>query len=75
MYNSRWVVFCHVPAFCDSLKHYDTTMVFGKSLLRSVFKYVKKQIMDQFHQERDRMSEERKVIFFLYKYLLEMSTL
>lgn len=57
----RWLVFCHVPAFCDSLKHYDTTAVFGKTLLRAVFRYVKKLMMDQFHQERDRMSMERRV--------------
>lgn len=63
LYNfpCRWLVFCHVPVFCDSLKHYDTTVVFGKTLLRAVFKYVKKQIMDQFHQERDRMPLERRV--------------
>ncbi|KAK9754405.1 Acetyltransferase (GNAT) family [Popillia japonica] len=59
---TRWLVFCHVPVFCDSLRHYDTTVVFGKTLLRAVFKYVKKQIMDQFHQERDRMPLERRVM-------------
>ena len=23
----RWLCYCHVPAFCDSLAHYDTTLV------------------------------------------------
>lgn len=59
---TRWLIFCHIPAFCDSLPHYDTTQVFGRPLLRAVFKYVCRQIMDQFHQERDRMPLERRVM-------------
>lgn len=66
MYEFRWFVFCHVPAFCDTLRHYDTTMVFGKTLLRAVFKYVQKQIMDQFHQERDRMPAERRQMILMH---------
>lgn len=54
-------MFCHVPAFCDSFRHYDASMVFGRTLLRAIFKYVRKQIMDQFHQERDRMPLDRRV--------------
>ncbi|KAJ8932177.1 hypothetical protein NQ314_014864 [Rhamnusium bicolor] len=59
---TRWLVFCHVPTFCDSLQHFDTTMVFGRTLLRAVFKYIRKQIMDQFHRERDTMPQERRVL-------------
>ena len=22
--------YCHVPAFCDSLPHFDTTLIFGR---------------------------------------------
>lgn len=58
----RWLVFCHVPAFCDSLPHYETTVVFGRTLLRAVFRYVRKQLLDQCHLERDRMPYERRVI-------------
>ncbi|XP_017768696.1 PREDICTED: histone acetyltransferase KAT2B-like [Nicrophorus vespilloides] len=63
---TRWFVFCHVPAFCDSLRHYDTTMVFGKTLLKAVFKHIRKQIMDQFYQERDRMPLERRVMILTH---------
>ncbi|CAH0558007.1 unnamed protein product [Brassicogethes aeneus] len=59
---TRWLVFCYVPTFCDSLQHYDTTMVFGRTLLRAVFKYIRKQIMDQFHRERDTMPAERRAM-------------
>ncbi|XP_072393674.1 histone acetyltransferase KAT2A-like [Diabrotica undecimpunctata] len=57
---TRWLVFCYVPTFCDSLQHFDTTMVFGRTLLRAVFKYIRKQIMDQFYKERDTMPPERR---------------
>lgn len=58
-----------MPAFCDSLKQFDTTAVFGKTLLKAVFRYVKKLMMDQFHQERDRMPVDRRVciLFFFTK--------
>ncbi|RZB39129.1 histone acetyltransferase KAT2A [Asbolus verrucosus] len=66
MEHTRWLVFCNVPTFCDSLKHYDTTMVFGRTLLRAVFKYMRKQIMDQFHRERDKMPQERRVMLLTH---------
>lgn len=34
---TRWLMFCHVPAFCSSLPRYETTMVFGRSFLKSIF--------------------------------------
>lgn len=37
-------------------------MVFGRSLLHAVFKYVRKQILDRFHMERERMAVDRRVI-------------
>lgn len=34
---TRWLVFCHVPAFCNTLRHFETTAVFGRTLLKAVF--------------------------------------
>ncbi|KAF4533073.1 hypothetical protein B566_EDAN002636 [Ephemera danica] len=59
---TRWLVFCHVPAFCDSLPHYETTVVFGRTLLRAVFRSVCKQLMDKCHSERDRMTPDKRVL-------------
>ncbi|XP_045453626.1 histone acetyltransferase KAT2A [Melitaea cinxia] len=59
---TRWLVFCHVPAFCDSLEHCDTSLVFGRTLLRAVFKSVCRQLMDKCHLERDRMPIEKRVL-------------
>lgn len=63
---TRWLVFCQVPAFCDSLPHYDTTRVFGRTLLRAVFKSVCRQLMEKCHSERDRMSPEKRVFVFTH---------
>ncbi|CAH0719044.1 unnamed protein product, partial [Brenthis ino] len=59
---TRWLVFCHVPAFCDSLPHYETSVVFGRTLLRAVFKSVCRQLMDKCHSERDRMPPEKRIL-------------
>ncbi|XP_013141094.1 PREDICTED: histone acetyltransferase KAT2A [Papilio polytes] len=59
---TRWLVFCHVPAFCDSLPHFETSLVFGRTLLRAVFKSVCRQLMDKCHSERDRMPPEKRVL-------------
>lgn len=34
---TRWLMFCHVPAFCNSLRHFETTLVFGRTFLKAVF--------------------------------------
>ncbi|CAG9767684.1 unnamed protein product [Ceutorhynchus assimilis] len=59
---TRWLIFCYVPTFCDSLPHYETIQVFGRRLLRAVFRYVRKQMMDQFQMERDTMTTERRIM-------------
>jgi histone acetyltransferase len=41
---TRWLCYCHVPAFCDSLPHYDTTIIFGRTLLKSVFQKFSKDL-------------------------------
>ncbi|KYM82155.1 Histone acetyltransferase KAT2A [Atta colombica] len=59
---TRWLVFCHVPAFCDSLPHYDTPLVFGKTLLQAVFRSVCRQLMDKCNNERDKIAPEKRVL-------------
>ena len=52
---TRWLCFCHVPAFCDSLPHFDTTLIFGRTFLKSVFQTMRKQLLDKF-KERQQLS-------------------
>ncbi|OQR76548.1 Histone acetyltransferase KAT2B-like [Tropilaelaps mercedesae] len=61
-YN-RWLCFCHVPAFCDSLSYHKPTNVFGKTLLRSTFQTVRCQLMDKLETEKERsLSEKREMV-------------
>lgn len=59
---TRWLVFCHVPAFCDTLEHFETSLVFGRTLLRAVFKSVCRQLMDKCHGEREKMPLEKRIL-------------
>lgn len=74
---TRWLMFCYVPTFCDSLPHYDTPVVFGKTLLQAVFKPLCKGLMDKCHNDRDKITPERRVLLLTHfpKYVLNFSTL
>ncbi|XP_012525260.1 histone acetyltransferase KAT2A [Monomorium pharaonis] len=59
---TRWLVFCHVPAFCDSLPRHDTSSSFGKTLLQAVFKQFYRELVNKCHNERDRITPEKRVM-------------
>lgn len=59
---TRWLVFCHVPAFCNSLKHYDTTHVFGRTMLKACYQFVYQQLMAKCKAERERMPMEKRPV-------------
>lgn len=58
----HWLAFCHVPAFYDSLTHYNTPAVFGKQMLRAIFKPFCRQVMDKMYNERDKMSPSKRIM-------------
>ncbi|KAK2146841.1 hypothetical protein LSH36_582g02006 [Paralvinella palmiformis] len=59
---TRWMCYCHVPAICDSLPRYETTLVFGRTLLRSVFQTMRKQLLDKFRAEKEKMPPEKRTL-------------
>ncbi|XP_034238428.1 histone acetyltransferase KAT2A isoform X1 [Thrips palmi] len=59
---TRWLVFCHIPAFCDSFPHSETTQVFGRSLLRYVFRSVRRQLKEKIKNEKSRMPMEKRYL-------------
>ncbi|XP_065084860.1 histone acetyltransferase KAT2A [Ochlerotatus camptorhynchus] len=59
---TRWLVFCHVPAFCSSLRHFETSIVFGRTLLKAVYQYVYQQLLSKCKTERDRMPPEKRLM-------------
>lgn len=58
----RWLMFCHVPAFCNSLPHYETSVAFGRTLLRAVFQFVSHQLLYKCRTEKDRMPMEKRLL-------------
>lgn len=59
---TRWLCYCHVPTFCDSLPRYETTLIFGRTLLRSVFQTMRKQLLDKFRAEKEKMPPEKRTL-------------
>ncbi|EDW94312.1 histone acetyltransferase KAT2A [Drosophila yakuba] len=59
---TRWLVFCHVPAFCNSLRQFETSLVFGRTLLRTVFQCMSQQLKKKCISERDRFPEDKRSI-------------
>ena len=56
----RWNCYDHVPHFCDSLTHFDTTLIFGRTFLKSIFQYMRKELMGKL---KDKMPEnDRKTL-------------
>ncbi|XP_032668587.1 histone acetyltransferase KAT2A-like [Odontomachus brunneus] len=73
---TRWLVFCHVPALCDSFQHHDTPVAFGKTLMQAVFKSVCSQLIDKCHSERDKITPEKRVLVLTHfpKFLSMLET-
>ena len=61
---SRWLCYCHVPAFCDSLERHETIQVFGRKLLTSIFDPMHKQLLDKVNKEKEKekMSSDKKAV-------------
>lgn len=60
---NRWLIFCHMPMFCSSLPHYETTLVFGRTLLRSIFRSESKKLLDRCQADKDKFTDEQKTLF------------
>ncbi|XP_024155300.1 histone acetyltransferase KAT2B [Oryzias melastigma] len=63
---TRWLCYCNVPQFCDSLPRYDTTQIFGRTLLRSVFTVMRKQLLEQARQEKDKLPPEKRTLILTH---------
>lgn len=62
----RWLSYCNVPQFCDSLPRYETTQIFGRTLLRSVFTVMRKQLLEQARQEKDKLPPEKRTLILTH---------
>jgi len=58
----RWVCFCHVPVFCESLVKMDATLIFGRTFLSSVFLVMRRQLMERFTAEQEKMLPDKRTL-------------
>ncbi|XP_066571803.1 histone acetyltransferase KAT2B isoform X3 [Amia ocellicauda] len=63
---TRWLCYCNVPQFCDSLPRYETTQIFGRTLLRSVFTVMRRQLLEQARQEKDKLPPEKRTLILTH---------
>uniref|UniRef100_A0A4W5JT53 K(lysine) acetyltransferase 2B n=1 Tax=Hucho hucho TaxID=62062 RepID=A0A4W5JT53_9TELE len=63
---TRWLCYCNVPQFCDSLPRYETTQIFGRTLLGSVFTVMRKQLLEQARQEKDTLPPEKRTLILTH---------
>lgn len=60
---TRWLIFCHMPMFCSSLPHYETTLVFGRTLLRAIFRSEAKKLLDRCQADKNKFKDDQKILF------------
>lgn len=72
--SDRWLCYCNVPTYCDSLPCHDTSAIFGRTFLRLIYSTVQRQLMDRFIAEKDRLPPERRdmIINQFPKFLADM---
>lgn len=63
---TRWLCYCNVPQFCDSLPRYEATRVFGRTLLRSVFTVMRKQLLQQARHDKDKLPPEKRTLILTH---------
>ncbi|XP_059812445.1 histone acetyltransferase KAT2A isoform X1 [Hemitrygon akajei] len=63
---TRWLCYCHVPQSCDSLPRYETTQVFGRTLLRSIFTVTRRQLLEKFRVEKDKLMPEKRTLILTH---------
>uniref|UniRef100_UPI00358F1C47 histone acetyltransferase KAT2B isoform X2 n=1 Tax=Myxine glutinosa TaxID=7769 RepID=UPI00358F1C47 len=66
MNYTRWLCYCNVPQFCDSLPCYETTQVFGRTLLRAIFPVMRRQLLEKFRVEKDKLPAEQRTLILTH---------
>ncbi|KAG7260127.1 hypothetical protein CRUP_021118 [Coryphaenoides rupestris] len=63
---TQWLCYCHVPQSNDSLPRYETTQVFGRSLLKSIFTVTRRQLLEKFRVEKDKLLPEKRTLILTH---------
>uniref|UniRef100_A0A8C9W5Y6 histone acetyltransferase n=1 Tax=Scleropages formosus TaxID=113540 RepID=A0A8C9W5Y6_SCLFO len=63
---TRWLCYCHVPQCNDSLPRYETTQVFGRGFLKSIFTVTRRQLLEKFRVEKDKLLPEKRTLILTH---------
>ncbi|KAG2465180.1 KAT2B acetyltransferase, partial [Polypterus senegalus] len=55
-----------IEQFCDSLPRYEATQVFGRALLKSIFTVMRRQLLEQARQEKDKLPPEKRTLILTH---------
>ncbi|XP_039251065.2 histone acetyltransferase KAT2A-like [Styela clava] len=66
MNYTRWLCYCRVPRFCDSFACHETTEVFGRILLRSVFPTIRRNVLESFRSDKHHMLADKRTLVLSY---------
>lgn len=59
---TRWLVFCYIPAFCDSLKYHNCTEIFGKRFLLHTFPFLSQQFLFHYENEKESLPADKQLL-------------
>uniref|UniRef100_H2Z2H5 histone acetyltransferase n=1 Tax=Ciona savignyi TaxID=51511 RepID=H2Z2H5_CIOSA len=62
MNYTRWLCYCRVPKFCESLVHHATVDVFGRLLLKSIFPLLRRRILDDFRSDKFHVPPDKRTL-------------
>ncbi|ODM93034.1 Histone acetyltransferase KAT2B [Orchesella cincta] len=60
---TRWLILCQAPTLCDSLPKYDVATIFGRQLMKEIFPNVKKQILEKFRMEQEKIQPTKRELY------------
>ena len=62
MNYTRWLCYCRVPKFCESLACYSTIDVFGYPLLKSIFPFLRRRVLDNFRSDKFHVPADKRTM-------------
>lgn len=68
---TRWMMFCHVPAFCSSLPYFDAAMAFGRTMLKAIYPFILQELLKKCKEEKEKISPETRPVLELMPKFLE----
>nr|CAB3257876.1 histone acetyltransferase KAT2A [Phallusia mammillata] len=62
MNYTRWLCYCRVPKFCESLSVHLPVEVFGRPFLKSTFSTLRRRVLDNFRSEKVHVPADKRTL-------------